>query len=87
LEPTPVTIMRSRYTHPNTEFEQPGTLYRKVMNDLDRAHLVNNIVNHLKNARRGIQERQVKLFYRADPEYGTRVAKGLGLESNFLSRL
>jgi len=87
--PTPVsgTIIRSRYTHPNSDFEQVGALYRKAMNEQDRAHLVHNIVNHLKNARREIQERQVKLFYRADPEYGTRVAKGMGLETNFLSRL
>jgi len=48
------------------------------MSSEDRDHLISNIVGHLKNAKREIQERQVKLFYKVDPEYGDRVAKGLG---------
>lgn len=49
------------------------------MNEQQRTNLINNIVGDLKNCRRDIQERQVKLFYKVDPEYGTRVAKGLGI--------
>jgi catalase len=30
----------------NDDFGQPGTLYRQVMNDTDRDHLVTNIVDH-----------------------------------------
>lgn len=88
--PHPVhgSIVRTRYTHPNTEYEQPGALYRKVMTEEDRRHLIHNLVEHMKNiTRREIQERQVKLFYKCDPDYGIRIAKGLGLETNFLSRL
>jgi Catalase len=34
----------------------------------------------MKNiTRKGIAERQVGLFYKADPEYGTKIAQGLGL--------
>jgi len=32
----------------------------------------------LKNAPRDIQERQAKIFYKCDPEYGSKVAEGLG---------
>jgi catalase len=49
------------------------------MTETDRAHLIENIVNSMKGARRDIQERQLKLFFKVDPEYGSRIAKGLGL--------
>jgi len=71
---------RLPYTHPNDDFVQAGTLYRKVMTDEDRDHLIGNIVSHLLNARKDIQIRQTKLFYKADPDYGRRVAEGLGLD-------
>lgn len=91
--PTPVSgaVGRYKHTHPNDDFEQPRALFRKVMSETERTHLIDNIVGSLKGARRDvriyqrlifafqIQERQVKLFYKVDPEYGTRVAKGLGI--------
>ncbi len=46
----------------------------------ERTRLVNNIVGHLKRAKREIQQRQVKNFLRADREYGSRIAQGLGLD-------
>jgi catalase len=80
IAPFKVTGLVQRYVpkHPNCDFAQPGSLYRKVMSNTDRTHLVNNIVGNLKNANRDIQERQVKIFYKCDPEYGTRIAEGLG---------
>lgn len=71
---------RQPYTHPNDDFVQAGNLYRKVMTDEHRDHLIGNIVSHLCNARKDIQIRQTKIFYKADPDYGRRVAKGLGLD-------
>jgi len=71
---------RQPYTHPNDDFVQAGDLYRKVMTDEDRDHLIGNIVPHLCNARKDIQIRQTKIFYKADLDYGRRVAEGLGLE-------
>ena len=68
---------RQEYNHPNDDFIQPGTLYSKVMNDVDRENLIKNIVSHLCNAKKDIQIRQTKLFYKADPKYGQRVAEGL----------
>ena len=73
-------VARQPYTYPNDDFVQPGNLYRKVMTDQDRDHLIGNIVSHLRNANKEIQVRQTKLFYKADPDYGRRVAEGLGLE-------
>ena len=78
---------RHAYTHPNDDFFQPGELYRKAMNDLDREHLVGNIVDHLKNALPRIQKRQCALFWKADRQWGERVAAGLGLDAAEVARL
>ena len=78
---------RSPYTHPNDDFFQPGELYRRVMTDEDRDHLIGNITSHLCNAQKRIQLRQTALFYKADPEYGRRVAEGLGLDAKEVVRL
>ncbi len=78
---------RHPYTHPNDDFVQAGDLYRKVMTDEDRAHLVGNIVAHLGHAQKRIQLRQTALFFKADPQYGRRVAEGLGLDVKEIERL
>ncbi|KAL8439681.1 hypothetical protein Efla_004801 [Eimeria flavescens] len=65
--------------HPNDDFEQAGSLYRNVLTAQEKEALVNNIASHLKHARKDIQERQVKLFARADADYGRQVALALGL--------
>ena len=72
-------VARQKYTHPNDDFVQPGVLYRKVMTDQNRENLIGNIVTHLCNAKKEIQIRQTKIFYKADPEYGQRVAEGLNI--------
>ena len=53
--------------------------YHKVMADVDREHLIGNIVSHLKNANKDIQLRQARIFNKADQEYGQRVADGLDI--------
>jgi len=78
---------RYPFTHPNDDFVQAGTLYRKVMSDEDRDHLIGNIVDHLGKAQKRIQMRQSALFYKANKEYGRRVAEGLGLDLNEIKRL
>ena len=69
------------------DFFQPGELYRRVMNDTDRDHLISNIVAHLGGAQKRIQLRQTALFFKADPDYGHRVAKGIGLDAKEFQRL
>lgn len=71
---------RHAYELGDVDFVQAGDLYRKVMTDTDREHLVGNIVSHLGGAQERIQMRQTALFYKADPEYGQRVGEGLGLD-------
>ena len=78
---------RHAYTHPNDDFFQAGELYRRVMTDEDRDHLIGNITTHLCNAQKRIQLRQTAIFYKADPEYGRRVAEGLGLDVKEVERL
>ena len=73
-------VVRQPYKHPNDDFVQPGNLYRKIMTNQDREHLIGNIVSHLCNARKDIQIRQARIFYKADSEYGLRVAEGLGIQ-------
>ena len=72
-------VARKPYAHPNDDFIQPGDLYQKVMTDQDRTNLIGNIVSHIRNAKKEIQVRQIKIFYRANPEYGQRVAEGLNI--------
>lgn len=61
------------------DYFQAGELYRRVMNDMDRDHLISNIAGHLGKALERIQYRQAAVFYKADVNYGTRVAEALGL--------
>jgi catalase len=62
-------------------------LYEKVMTDVDRNHLTGNIVVHLGGAKKEIQLRQTALFYKVHEEFGTNVAKGLGLDVEEVKRL
>ena len=91
VAPPPIDISgptgRHAYELGDVDFVQAGDLFRKVMKDMDREHLVNNIVSHLKNAQKRIQLRQAALFYKADPDYGTRVGKGLGIDVKEIKRL
>jgi catalase len=58
-----------------------------VLSSTDKEHLVNNIANHLGNAKQNIQYRQTALFYKADKEYGERVAKALKLNISKVIKL
>jgi catalase len=53
----------------------------------DRSHLIGNIVDHLGGAQKRIQLRQTAVFCKADPDYGSRVAEGLGLDVKEVERL
>ena len=69
------------------DFFQAGELYRRVMTDTDREHLVGNIVAHLGGAMKRIQLREAAIFFKADPDYGRNVAKGLGLDVKEVEKL
>lgn len=67
------------YDH-DDHYTQAGDLYR-LMSAEERARLVENIVGAMKPVEsEEIKLRQIEHFYKADPEYGTKVAEGLGLQ-------
>ena len=76
-------IMRTAYV-PHAEdndFIQPGNLYRHVLSEVEKVHLVTNIVAHMsQGVDRALQERVINTYWsQVDPDLGQRVAKGLGL--------
>jgi len=86
IEPSwPVSgdIVRAAY-EPHAEdsdFVQPGNLYRHVLTEEDKTHLVGNIVGHMsQGVERPILERALALWRQVDPELGARIAQGLGIE-------
>ncbi len=87
----PIELDGQAARHPqeltDDDFYQPGELYRRVMTDTDRDHLIGNIVDHLGKAQKRIQLRQTALFFKADPDYGRGVAEGLGLDAAEVERL
>jgi len=89
IPPIDVAGMAARHAYElgDVDFVQAGDLYRQVMTDEDRAHLIGNIVGHLGGAQKRLQLRQTALFYKADADYGTRVAEGLGLDVDEVKRL
>jgi catalase len=63
----------------DSDFVQPGVLYREVMSDTDREHLVSNIVAHASDGvSPGIQERVIGYWRNVDAGLGAAVAAGLG---------
>lgn len=78
----PLELSGSADRYPQTEdsdFDQPGALY-ELLSEGEKDDLINNLAGHLKQAQKEIQVRQVKLFYRANKDYGIRVANALSLD-------
>jgi catalase len=65
-------------------YTQPGDLFRQVMSDDDRQHLIHNIVAAMQGIsgpkRDEIVMRQLCHFFRADVQLGMGVAQGLGVD-------
>jgi catalase len=80
------TVGRMKTQHKNCDYSQPGVLFSKVMKEQERTNLINNLVGNMKGAKQFLQERQAKIFYKCNAEYGTRIAKGLGLNINFAAK-
>lgn len=70
---------RYAHDHPNDNYEQPRMLFRKVFDDAMRQKVMDNISGGLGKCRRDIQERVIKHFYKIDHEYGSGIAKRIGL--------
>ncbi|MGG6313227.1 catalase [Paenibacillus macerans] len=61
------------------DFTQAGELYRSFTAE-EKDHLINNLVNDLNQTPEQTQLRAVCNFFRADKEYGMRLAQGLGVD-------
>lgn len=66
-------------TQDHDDFTQPGNLDR-LFDDAHRERLTRRIAGALRGARREVQMLQLCQFFRADPDYGTRVALHLGID-------
>ncbi len=69
-----------RYNHRenNEDYSQAGDLFRLMSAD-QKKQLIGNIVEAMGSIPKDIQVRQMRHFYKADPDYGTGVAQGLGI--------
>lgn len=69
-----------RYNHRdgNDDYTQPGNLFRLMKPDA-KERLMDNIAAAMQGVPKEIVERQVVHFTRADPAYGTGVAKRMGV--------
>jgi catalase len=78
----PLKIMgdAARYNHRdgNDDYRQPGDLFRLMSAD-QKQQLFHNVKEAMDGVPVEIIERQLVHFYRADAEYGTGVAKALGV--------
>jgi catalase len=61
------------------DYTQAGNLYR-MFDDGHKHRLASRIAGGLGQARREVQERMLCHFYRADPDYGRRIAAILGID-------
>jgi catalase len=73
------TVARHDHRSDSDYYTQPGALFRLMPADA-KQRLIGNIVGSLGQTPKRIQELQVKHFCKADPAYGTGVAKRLGLD-------
>jgi catalase len=75
-----------RYNHRdgNDDYRQPGDLFR-LLSPEARKRLMQNIAEAMQGVPIDIVTRQIQHFYKADPEYGTGVAKALGI--NFVPQM
>ncbi len=89
--PPPVDVQgmigRNDYVLSDIDFVQAGELYSRVMTNYDRSNLIKNISSHLKNAQKRIQLRQTAVFYKANKDYGTKLAQALGLDVGQVEKL
>ncbi|MFE4131655.1 catalase KatA [Peribacillus sp. YIM B13482] len=80
VAPFEVTGKAAQVGHNSDDhYTQAGDLYR-LLSAEEKTRLVETIVGAMKPVElEEIKLRQIGHFYKADPEYGTRVAEGLGL--------
>jgi catalase len=74
-------IVRAAYTlhRDDDDFGQPGELYRKVLSETDREHLVGNIAGHVRGGVTAeMRPRVIAYWEQVDRDLGSRLARALG---------
>ena len=74
-----VIVDRYDSTVDHDDYTQPGNLYR-MFDEAHRDRLTRRIAGVLSQARSEVQMRQLCHFFRADEDYGRRVAQHLGVD-------
>ena len=65
------------------DYGQPGTLYREVLSETDREHLISNLAGALSDGvEHTVAVRSVEHWSKVDAELGSRLATRLGLASS-----
>jgi catalase len=70
---------RYQYSRTQDDYKQAGERYR-TFEDWEREDLINNLVADMKACPEQIALRMVWHFWHCDPDYGTRVAQGAGID-------
>ena len=73
-------------TKDHDDYTQAGNLYRLFDED-HRDRLTTRIAGALGEARKEVQMRQIEHFFKADPDYGRRVAEKLGVDASSFMEL
>jgi len=68
-----------QYSRCQDDYEQAGERYR-TFEEWEREDLINNLVADMKACPEHIALRMVWHFWHCDPDYGTRVAQGAGID-------
>jgi catalase len=83
-------FVRAAYTkrRDDDDFGQAGTLWREILDDEARERMVSNIVGHASNGdlEEPMKERVVEYWTNVDPDLGSRVAEGLGVQAATASK-
>ncbi len=79
-------VGRHSYVHPNCDFKQAGDLFAKVMSEMEREALINNLSESMVGVNKEILERQCRIFFKCNAEYGKRLAKKLGFDDRIFSK-
>lgn len=77
-------LVREKISRQNN-FQQAGETYRNF-EDWERDDLISNLVGALAPAQKHIQEKMIERFTECDEDYGRRVAEGLKMEAEKMSK-
>lgn len=80
-------IARHERPDEDADYIQAGELFSRVMDESAKMNTISNIAGHLGGAKKRIQYRQTAIFYKANADYGTRLATALKIDVNKVKEL